>query len=302
MLKAGKKINWSRTFFIIAHLLLGVVVFLVLYVYVNVQSFVMAFQRAENGVTYFTLENFQTFFELIGEGGILLEGFRNTFSWFLLSMALTVVSYFISYFLYRKIWGYKIFRVIFFIPSLISQIVMAYIFISFVDPSGFIARLIQRANGFDYVPELLHDSRYALKTLMIRSVLFGVAGNMLLLCGTMSRIPDSVLEAGRLDGVSWLREMWQIVIPMILPTIAITVCTSLAGIFSANGGEFLYTKGDFGTMTYNTWLYLQIYDTPRTSNTHNVAAAAGWITSLVSVPLVIVTRMISRKASEGTEY
>lgn len=296
-----KKVNVSRVLFIAAHLALGLFNVAVFYFYANAKSFVMAFQRTENDVTVWTMYNFQYFFESITGGGILAEAFRNTFLWFILNTVLNHIGMFTSYFLYKKIWLYKFYRVVFFLPGLISAVIMSYIIDRMTGTSGFIAKLVQKIDHLDYVPELLIDSRYVMKTLFLKSAVFSIAGGMLIWCGTMSRIPDSVIESAKLDGTNWLQEMFLIVLPCILPTVAISLCTSVAGVFSANGGEFLYTQGEHGTMTFATWQFLQIYQTGTESNSHNLVSASGWIITIITVPLVLVTRKLSRLIGE-VEY
>ena len=300
--KRKKPINWGKTSFIILHLALGTINFIVFYLFCNAYSFVMGFMRKMNGITYMTMGNFKFFFESISTGGELAEAFTNTFLWFVVNMSLQAIGFFVSYFLYKKIACYQFFRLAFFIPGLISSIVTANIWMSFCAPQGFFAQFVQKIYGLSYTPELLADSQFAMKTLIFRAIIFGFAGNMLLWCGTMSRIPDSVIESGKIDGVGWLREACQIVIPMILPTVAIQLCVSLSGIFGAGGGEWLLTGGDYGTLTYGTWLWKQVFGSAMDSNSHNVSAAAGWLTTLTSLPIVLITRKIANKISEGTEY
>ena len=296
------KPNYSRWLFIISHLALGLFNVALFYFYCNADSFVMAFQRKEKGVTYWTLNNFKYFFDsMFDQSSVLFEAFKNTFMWFGVNVFLTVASMFVSYFLYKKVFGHQFFKVAFFLPGLISPIVLAYCIEKMAGTQGFIAQMVQRIQHLDSVPELLVDSRYAIKTLMVKNIIFGLMGNFLIWCGTMSRIPDSVIESAKLDGVNWLQEMFLIVLPCIMPTVAISLCTMLSSVFSANGGEFLYTKGENGTMTFSTWMYLQIYETGIESNSHNVVSAIGWLITIVTVPLVLLTRKISKFIGE-VEY
>jgi hypothetical protein len=75
----------------------------------------------------------------------------------------------------------------------------------------------------------------------------------------------------------------------------------VSSVFSASGGEFLYTKGDYGTMTFGTWQYLQVFETSVNSNSHNLVSAIGWITTVITVPLVLSTRKIQKIVGE-VEY
>ena len=300
--KRGKKIYWGTIIFILFHFALPLFNNIVFFWFSNAYSFVMGFQTTVNGETIWTLDNFKWFFEsLTEEGGIMGEAFLNTFKWWLLNAALTFVSAFTAFFLYKKLPGHRIFKITFFLPGLISPIVFAYIVERILSVDGFIAPIVQKIEGLEYIPELLYDSRYAIKTLMGRQIMFGISGGMLVWVGTMSRIPDSVIESAQLDGINIFQEALLIVYPMIMPMVAISVCQLISGIFAASGGEFLYTRGENGTMTIGTWQYLQILGTEPNSNAHNRLSAVGWLMTIASVPLVFLGSKLSKLIGE-VEY
>ena len=300
--KRGKKICWGTIIFILFHFAVPLFNHIVFFWVANGYSFIMAFQTSIDGETVWTMSNFTWFFKsLTEEGGIMAEAFLNTFKWWLLSFTLSIVSAFTAFFLYKKIPGHRIFKISFFLPGLISPIVLAYLIERILSVDGFIAPIVQKIAGLDYTPELLYDSRYAIKTLMGKTILFGISGGMLVWVGTMSRIPDSVIESAQLDGINIFQEAVLIVYPMIMPTIAISLCQTLSGLFSSNGGEFLYTKGANGTMTFSTWQYLQVLGSTPNSNAHNLLSAVGWLVTIVTVPLVLGSRKLSKIIGE-VEY
>lgn len=294
--------NWSKFSLIVAHYLIPTLMIVIFYFYSNAYSFVMAFQRRKNGEIIWTLYNFEYFFKQFGaEGTLMKEAFTNTLMWWSIQMILTVMGVFTSFFIYKKITGHALFRVLFLIPGLMSSIVMTFIIQRMLSAQGFIAEYVMKVCGLDRPPDLLYDARFVKTWLIIKSFPFALASNMLIWVGSMSRIPESVIESAKLDGVGWVTEMFRIVIPMILPVVGITLCSNISGLFSANGGEFLYTKGQNGTMTLNTYLYLQVYNTSASSNSHNQAAAVGWIMTLIIAPLILVVRRFMNKIGE-VEY
>ena len=54
-------------------------------------------------------------------------------------------------------------------------------------------------------------------------------------------------------------------------------------------------------MTFGTWQYLQVFETSVNSNSHNLVSAIGWITTVITVPLVLSTRKIQKIVGE-VEY
>ena len=82
--KEMNKIKMSRNVFMFAFLALPVLNFLVFYLYVNLDSFLMAFQRPKYDGTAnavrFSLANFETIINNFGLAGgkVMLEALRNT--------------------------------------------------------------------------------------------------------------------------------------------------------------------------------------------------------------------------------
>jgi ABC-type sugar transport system permease subunit len=131
----------------------------------------------------------------------------------------------------------------------------------------------------------------------------GFPGNMILWAGTLARIPDSVIEYGRMEGISWLREIWQIIIPLVWPTFVLLFITMWAGFFSASGAVFLLTGGGYGTQTLSNWMYMKVYSVKQKySNAYTYLAAFGMMLSVVAATISLSVRHIANKFNAGVEY
>ena len=64
-------------------------------------------------------------------------------------------------------------------------------------------------------------------------------GNMVIWSGTFARIPDSVVESAKLDGVNWVQELFLVILPMVWSTFGLMLTLTLCGLFSASGAVFL---------------------------------------------------------------
>lgn len=302
---ALKKRKLKRAVFIVSFLIIPTVHFIVFYLYVNFNSFLMAFQEEVGGETIWTLNTMKNMFSrLFPLDAEMREVFRNTFLTFGIQMVMFFVGMFVSYFLYKKIFLHNAFRVLFFLPSIVSGVVFCNVYIEFLSVQGELAHVIQRMFGMADVPELLGSSRYANAAVLVNMVWMIFPGNLLIWGGTFSRIPDSVTEAARLDGVNAFQEAFRIIIPIVWPTFALLFIMQFAGIFSATGNAFLLTGGQHGTKTLSVWMYLQVYYTaadPR-SNLFNMMSALGLVITLISSVLALSLRKITGKMFAGVEY
>lgn len=305
MLKA-KKVNWSRIIFILCFILVPTINFLIFYVYVNFDGILMAFYRYD--VSYnkiWGFENFTMFFdELVHSSEGIGLAFINTFKTFLINLIIFPWGIAVSYFLYKKIPLYKTFRVLFFLPSIINGIITVIVYKNFVSVEGPIAVMVQNMLGLPEPPDLLGDPRFANTFVWIHMLWLSFPGDMIIWGGSFARIPDGVIESARIDGASWFTELTKIILPMIWPTFALKAIMLISSVFGASGAVFLLTNGDYGTMTFSAWQYIQIRNSSNNPNSviYNYVSAIGIIVTLVAMVLVLAGKWLENKLFKDVDY
>lgn len=293
----------KKHLFVYSLIIIQLIFFTIFYVYVNFNSIAMAFQWIDtSGETTWSLNAFRMFFKQIrmSDGEIRLA-LINTFIYFGVSLALIVVGFFTSYFLYKKVAGHKFFRVLFFFPGILSAIVWSMIYKQFLGVQGPIPALIQAVFRLEQKPELLGDSKYALTWVIVYSFWLGIPANFILLGGAMARIPDSIIEAAKIDGIGWVREVFNITLPLIWPTGSTILLLSLTGLFSASGNLLLLTGGEYNTNSISFLIFKQVYGQPGASNTYNYGSSVGIFFTLLTIPIVFLTRFIINRV-EDVQY
>lgn len=295
--------NKYRIPFIIFAIVPPLISALLFYGYVNFSSFFMAFMD-KNGV--WGLDNFT---RLIKEFQMPSSDIRLALINTLITFAVLVISYpfkvLVSYFIYKKIPFYKFYRLVFFLPTLIFSVCVSLMFQRAVGPTGIIAEIVGKLAGLDYVPELLADSRFANTVVLIHMVWLAFPGELLIWGGVFSRIPDEVLEAGRIDGTTWITEFTKVIVPMVWPTLSIQVVMLFAGIFSSTGQVFLLTGGAHDTITISSWMYLQVQQNSLgayNSNVYNYLSAVGLTYTAIAVPLALGIRKLAGKMNNDVEF
>ena len=108
-----KESKRKETLFLFCMLILPFVQWLVFWLYVNIQTIALAFQDQRTGV--FTFFNFKSFWESLTMGGDIAIAVKNTFTYFSVNLLIVMpLGLLISFFLYKKIAGYREFRIIFY--------------------------------------------------------------------------------------------------------------------------------------------------------------------------------------------
>lgn len=290
-----KRIDLGKTVFLISMLGMAVINFFIFYLGVNFDSILLAF-RLPNGE--FTMDNFKwAFQDFVAPDSLMLEALRNSLIFFfVIQIFMKFVHLCLSYFIYKKILGYKFFRVFFYVPTIISTVVIATLFKTMIGPNGPVTEFL--GLFMEEVPEFYADSRYALGTLLVYECWATFGTGTIMIMGAMARIPSETLEAAQLDGCSPLRELFSLILPMIWPTLSTLLIMGFAGIFTSSGAQLLFTNGDYGTMTISFYIFDQV----NRYQAYNQASAVGLIYTVVGTPLVLGGKLLLERIQDDVQY
>lgn len=284
----------NRGLFMAAMMGPAIVGFLVFYVYVNFDSLIMAFQVNTGDSIRFGFDNFAYFLrELSVPGSVFTEAIVNTLIFFALGFVVMLLSLVVGYFIYKKIVGFKFFRFVFYLPCIIMGTATASLFSFVIARAGPIGDIL-RAAGSE-IPDLLAEAPHANWMLILYQLLFTLGGNMILFLGSMTNISPEIFEAAKLDGVSWVRELFQIIVPLIWPTLSVMILQAIVGLTQASGPVFLLTEGAAGTYTINYWLYEQLLN----GRNLEVSAAIGWLCTAITFPIALIAKHYLDKADKA---
>lgn len=287
-----EKKDVSRKIFVISIFVPLLVIEAVFFFGMNAEGLIMAFQKElPYGAKVFSFDNFLRIFTegFQGASAVFKEGIINSLLFFGLSLFIMLpINVIVAYFLNKKIFGNKAFRVLLYLPNILPGIVISTIFryITAPDGSGVLASIFYK-HGWNW-PNLFGDSRYAIWALLFYSFWTGFGAGFLLYYTAMKRISPEIVESADLDGVRWYQEIIYIDVPMVWPTIAMTVLTMLPTILMSSGAVLLFTQGEYGTMTLSYWLFDQV----RNRANMNYSAAVSLFFSLVTLPLMFISKWL----------
>ena len=294
-----KQIRMRRRVFIIGMLSIAVLNFLVFWLYVNFNSILMAFQSQTKGGLVWTLDNFTRFFKEVKISDFQLGlAVKNSVLLYVSGTFFTLpLSLLFAYYLYKKVALSGFFRVVFFLPSIISAAVLVPRFKYVVMPSGPLNELLSIILGKDVAIEWVVDEKYSMFTILFYCVWTGFGGNIVLLTGAIYRIPEDVMEYGKLDGIGMTRELFSVIIPLIWPTLSTLIICSTAGLFTATGPVLLFTEGQFKTMTLGYFIFDKVQ-----AGQYYYPSAIGLIFTFIGVPLTLLVKRVCDKTFEDVAY
>ncbi|MCC5954497.1 MAG: sugar ABC transporter permease [Natronohydrobacter sp.] len=126
------------------------------------------------------------------------------------------------------------YRTAIFIPAILSFVIVGFVWRLILSPLWGVAPNMMDAIGLGnwFAPWLGQESS-ALTTLALISVWQFVGIPMMLIYAALLSIPDEVLEAAEMDGITGASQFWKIKLPLILPTIGIISILTFVGNFNA---------------------------------------------------------------------
>lgn len=250
----------KQKIFYYSMIILPVLQFCVFYIYANFNMILLAFQKYTNkvgalgyDVTFAGFENFKTAITYLSKRTFMIS---NSFKVFLLcTLVAMTLAIFFSFYIYKKYPMHGLFRIILFLPQIISNVVFVLLF-KYIATDVYVY-VVEKLTG-ETVMGLLDNLETRMNTVYIYSVFMGFGVNVLLFGGAMSGINDSVVESAQLDGVNILQEFWFITLPMIFPTIRSFLIIGISGIFTNQLSLHTFFGGDAGTLsTIGYTVYMQ---------------------------------------------
>lgn len=299
--RKNKKIDRELLFCLLA-LVIPTVQFLIFYVGVNFNSFLLAFKKynvLEGKYSFAGLVNFERFWTELVDSAILTDALANSIrAWIwgtLLGMSLAVLF---AYYIYKQAFLGKTFKVLLFLPSVLPGILCSVIFRYFVNEA--IPLLADKMFGKEMVGLLVAaDSRFS--TAIFYTVWVGFGSQVLIYSGSMAQVSPSVIEAGKIDGATPLVEFWKIVIPEVLPAITTFLITGVATIFTnqANLYSFFGHEVEYADYTIGYYLFkLTNQSVSAQRESYPYASALGLCCTAVAVPLTFGVRKLMDKVGD----
>jgi len=238
-------------------------------------------------------------YELILGQSLFWESVLHNIQLLLAIPAMVVISLLISILLYERIAGWKLYRIIVFVPFVLAIPIIAVVMKRMFQFSGPVNEVL-RWLSLDFLAlDWIGSSDVALWTVMILIVWRESALGIILFLARLLSLDESMLEAARLEGANWWQRVWNIILPQMRGVIefyvVVSVITILAAVFSyvyvVGGG-----RGGPGTATMVIEFY--IFNALIRTSLPGIAAAASVLLFLVSVLLIFPMFRARRRVRE----
>lgn len=288
--------NRRDLIFYIGLMAFPVLQFVIFYIVVNFNSILLVFQSYDvltDTTAWVGFANFKEAFRLMTATSDLVSAAGYSFLAYVLGFAIgTPLALFFSYYIYKKMPASGFFRVVLFMPSIISAIVMVTIYQYFVELA--IPEICMNWFGAENVRGLIENPDTRFGAIMFYNIWVGFGVNILMYSDSMSAIAPEIIEAGKLDGAVGIKEFWHIVLPLVYPTFSTFVVVGVSGILTNQLNLYSFYGETSPIQTYGYWLYVKIANASSKAE-YPVVAAVGVLLTLVAVPMTLGVKKLLEK-------
>lgn len=222
--------------------------YIALLVYPICKSFYLSF-HSWNGIggvemTYVGLKNYK---QVLSDSEFW-KPFRNTMYFMVLNIAIQIpLGFFLAVLLNMKIKGIRIMKAAFFMPVIMSATSISLLWQFILYPqSGLVDSVLMKLGMGDLIHAWLVDPITVLNIIVLVSCWQGVGIVMIIFLSGLVSIPESIIEASKIDGTNVFQRLWHVVIPLIWEVLKINVVLLLIGSLKSFDIIYVLTNGKPG--------------------------------------------------------
>lgn len=214
---------------------------------------------------------------------------RVTLKYMVLSVPLyIVIGLLLSLVLNLKMRGINLFRTLFFLPSVLSGVAVAVLWVALLNPDVGAVNEVLRAIGISDPPRWLDSPTWAVPSVVLVG-LWGIGGGAIIYLSGLQNIAAQLYEAALLDGAGVWQRFRYVTLPMITPTLLFVLLTSLIDAFQVFDLAYTLSRGGQGGLGDSLNFYLiNLYNEAFQNGRYGYASAMAWILVLGAAAVILV--------------
>ena len=287
----------ARSVFIGVCVTPAVILFIIFMLIPTINVFKMSLYKwggYSNNKTFVGLNNFKILMEDMN----FFRSFQNTI---LLIICVTIVTMafalvFAAILSREKIKGQNFYRIVFYIPNIMSVVVISAIFSAIYDPNnGLLNSIIGIFRGNGKPPILwLGEQKLVIYSLAIAMIWQAIGYYMVMYMASMASVPESLYESANLEGAGRVQQFFSITLPLIWTNVRTTLTFF---VISSINLSFLFVKAltgggpDGATEVFLSYMYKQAY----TNSSYGYGMAVGVVVFLFSFGLSALINFVTKR-------
>lgn len=220
---------------------------------------------------------------------VFWDSVKDTILFVCLSVPLNLIfSLYLAVLLNSKVPGRKLFRALYYIPTLVTIVAVVFLWQQLLGSSGVINQILG-IFGIEG-PDWFHDYQWATPGLAIMGM-WSVGGTVVIFLSALTDVPVELYEVVAIDGGNVWTKFRHVTWPSISPIIFYNLLTATIAGFQIFVQPMLITGGSYNT----NYLGYYIYQTGFTVGRQGYASAMSWLMLLIVGVFVAIIQMARKK-------
>jgi multiple sugar transport system permease protein len=194
----------------------------------------------------------------------------------------------VSLLLNMRLRGMYLIRTILYLPSVISGVAVAVLWLSLLNPELGAINLFLRSIGIENPPRWLGSPTWAVPSLVLVG-LWGVGGGAIIYLAGLQNIPPQLYEAAEIDGAGPWAKFWNVTLPLLTPTLFFNLITGLIGSFQVFDTAFIMGGSRGGTSGALNFYLLNLWNEGFRNGRMGYASALAWVLVLMAAIVIVIT-------------
>jgi multiple sugar transport system permease protein len=143
----------------------------------------------------------------------------------------------------QKVWGIRMFRTILFLPSVLSGVAVAVLWLLLLNGDAGAVNTLLRSLGVADPPGWFDDPNWAVPALVITGLWTVLGNGAIIYLAGLQNISPTLYDAAAIDGAGAWRRFRSVTIPMLTPTLFFMLLTTIIAAFQVFDTAFTIGTG-----------------------------------------------------------
>lgn len=295
-LKNGKN---SEALWCYLMIMLPLIGFLVLQVYPILWTFKWSFYSYNGIISQTKFIGIKNFITMVTTDYTYWKVWWNTLLFTIIKLPIEIsFAMILALLLNKKLRGSGFFQAMFYLPNIISVVIVGLILSNMFNYRGLINALLLNSGIIDMEIDWFSNKATSMAMIIMGHIWIHFGVNVMYLLAALSNVPTELYESANLDGATKFTIFFKVTLPMIAPIFQVILLLSILNCISLNEFVIVLTNGGPYGQTNTVMSYLYTKFVPGFADNALPALGYGCAMSLVTTIIFAVIAVFYNKLSD----
>jgi len=195
----------------------------------------------------------------------------------------------------------KLVQTVTYLPHFLSWIILGGILLTWMSDSALLTTVLYKLHLISDTNNMLANAGYFWPISVTTELWKEFGWNSIIYLAAIATIDMEMFEAARIDGAGKFRQIWNITLPSIAPTIVLMLILAISGLFGSNFDQIFVLRNAVNASSSNV-IDIYVYQVSFMHNRFDYATAVGLFKSLIAAILLVGANASSRRLTGNSIF